>query len=228
MRRIIRKINRREKLTDTEYSELMQYIESLKLTSPPSYHLFYEKYAGLLYADYNTLISKYAWDMDELINYLTLNPDLFSAANISITAFPIVAHPYLYDIFNATTINIPAFWRDILLLHENSELPKPRTDNIIIKYEEANPYKEKGLKYHFERLANYAFINRIQSYRYLTGGKANLDRFDVIAPDCLGGIFTNKEKSIYYYLFLTEANIDKAKNAAKLLNQAFYNRSDGE
>lgn len=228
MRKIIRKINRCEELTATEYSDLMEYIEELRLTSPPSYYLFFRKYAGILYANYNTLIPKYAWDMDNLIDFLIGNPQLFQLDDIPISTFPPAAQPYLLDTFGGTTINIPAFWQDILSPQVISELPRPRTDKIIIKYEEANPYKEKGLKYHFDRLANYSFINRIQSYRYLTGNKANLDRFEVIAPDCLGGIFTNKEKSIYYYVFLTESNLVKAENAAQLLNYTFYNKNVGE
>ncbi len=229
MRRIIRKISRQEELTPIEYSELLQYIEELRHKSPPSYYVFYEKYAGLLYLDYNTLIPKYAWNMDNLIDFLICHPDLHRQGTIPLTAFPPEAQPYLYDTWGGIELSIPFFWQNILNPQViNTELPRPRTGNIIVKYEDANPYKERGLKYHFDRLLCYSFISRIQTYRYLTRNKASFDRFEVIAPDCLGGIFTNKEKSIYYYVFLTESSLVKAQNAVQLLNYTFYGRNDGD
>jgi hypothetical protein len=102
------------------------------------------------------------------------------------------------------------------------ELPEPRQKVLVYKYETANPYKETGLKSHFDRIGRYSFVSRLQSIRYLRGSKASEDKIELISGDCLGGIFTNKEKSIYYYIFLTENNALKAKNACRVLNLALY------
>ena len=48
--------------------------------------------------------------------------------------------------------------------------------------------------------------------------------FEVVGDDTLSGIFTNKEKSIYYYVYLTEASPARTENACRLLNQVFYGR----
>lgn len=106
-------------------------------------------------------------------------------------------------------------------------LPRPRETDLVYKYEEGNPYKEIGLSTHFERLGRFVFITRLQSYRYLTRNKASQDRIQYVSPDCLGGIFTNKEKSIYYYIFLTEPDQLKAQNAARLLNLTLYDKGGG-
>lgn len=116
-------------------------------------------------------------------------------------------------------INKPAGDQDLL--------PRPRETDLVYKYEEGNPYKEIGLSTHFERLGRFVFITRLQSYRYLTRNKASQDRIQYVSPDCLGGIFTNKEKSIYYYIFLTEPDQLKAQNAARLLNLTLYDKGGG-
>lgn len=228
MRRILRKLTKEEELTNSEYEELLVYIDKLRGTSPESYYIFYEKYAKLLYLKYNILLPKYTWDIDNLINYLINNPSLYEDNKVvPLASFPIEAKPYLIDTFGDSNIVIPNYILKILAPEIVKDLPPSRKNDIIIKYEEANPFKETGLKYHFDRLAKYTFITRLQTYRYLTRNKAGFDRFEVISPDCLGGIFTNKEKSIYYYLFLTESNLNKAKNAATLLNYSFYGRIEG-
>jgi hypothetical protein len=45
------------------------------------------------------------------------------------------------------------------LLHESKveELPAAREKDIVIKYEEANPFKESGIKAHFDRLSTLSF-----------------------------------------------------------------------
>lgn len=229
MRAILRKINKKEELSLLEYTELLNYIEKIRQGSPDSYYVFYEKYAEVLYLNYNTPIPRYVWDMDNLINFLINNPHIYETYDkiIPLNVFPKEARPYLLDTFGETGVIISDLWSNIINPQVINELPSPRKDDIIIKYEEANPYKEKGLKAHFDRLSRYSFISRLQTYRYLTRNKASFDRFEVIAPDCLGGIFTNKEKSIYYYVFLTEADEVKAKNACQLLNYTFYGRNDG-
>lgn len=229
MRAILRKINRKEELSLSEYTELLNYIEKIRKESPDSYQVFYEKYAPILYQHYHTPIPKYVWGMDNLINYLINHPHICEKYEraIPLDVFPQEAKPYLLDTFGETGLIISSLWSDIINPQVIRELPRPRTGEIILKYEEANPFKEQGLKYHFDRLSRYSFISRLQTYRYLTRNKASFDRFEVIAPDCLGGIFTNKEKSIYYYVFLTEADEIKARNACQLLNYTFYKISDG-
>jgi hypothetical protein len=54
----------------------------------------------------------------------------------------------------------------------------------------------------------------------LTRNKAHADKIDFVGPDRLGGIFTNKQKSIYYYIYLTEQNEVKARNACRILHLA--------
>ncbi len=229
MRSILRKISNEAALSTSEHNRLLQYLADLRQRSPESYTIFYNKYANLLYLNYHTLIPKYAWDMDELVNYLIAHPELVKAKrNIPLDKFPLAARPYLMDTFAGGYVFIPSYLLNILNTETSPKLPPNREQDIKIKYEEANPYKEIGLKEHFDRLAKYPFITRLQTYRYLTKNKAAFDRFEVLKSDRLGGIFTNKDKSIYYYLFLTAADFSKAQNAARLLNYTFYNRIDGE
>ncbi|NLB89296.1 MAG: hypothetical protein GX790_08750 [Syntrophomonadaceae bacterium] len=225
----MRKINKKEELSLSEYTELLNYIEKLRKESPDSYKVFFEKYAVILYQYYNTPIPKYVWDMDNLINFLINHPHICEEYKkfIPLSVFPKEARPYLLDTFGESGVIVSNLWSNVINPEVMRELPGPRKSDIIIKYEEANPYKEQGLKFHFDRLRRYSFISRLQTYRYLTRNKASFDRFEFISPDCLGGIFTNKEKSIYYYVFLTEANEVKAKNACQLLNYTFYKRIDG-
>ncbi|MEN6351069.1 MAG: hypothetical protein ABFD08_16950, partial [Syntrophomonas sp.] len=98
---------------------------------------------------------------------------------------------------------------------------------VVYIYEEANPFKEPGLKAHFERLGRYPFITRLQSYRYLTRNRASRDRIECREADRLGGIFSNKLRSIYYLIYLSEADSKKAETACQLLNSVFYGNSEG-
>jgi len=144
---------------------------------------------------------------------------------LSLELFPPELHPYLQYSFTrpADSLSLSIL---VNFLDNNqelvSQLPAARKNEVVCKFEEGNPYKEVGLKAHFDRLSRYSFITRLQSYRYLSAGKAVSDRIEFVAADRLGGIFTNREKSIYYFIFLSEANEIRAKNACHLLNMVFY------
>lgn len=224
MRGVLKKIERRRDLSDDEYAELLQYIENLPESSPEAYALFYDQYAAILLKDYNTFISRFAWGRDDFFDYLRNRPDLLKQTNLPLIMFPSAFHPYLEYTFGST---VPVqSMRSVLFLNKigSTALPVPRPGKAVFKYEESNPFKEQGLKTHFERLARYSFITRLQSYRYLTRNKSTFDRIEYHSPDRLGGIFTNKQKSIYYYLFLSEADEVKARNACDYLNLILYDR----
>lgn len=228
MRFILRKIKRQEKLTEEEYRSLMKYVKTIKEHSPESWNLFYKQYANLLARDYCIYMSRFSYDLDDLYEYLIHHSellDLIKKQPLPYTSFPYYLHEYIINtigeiISYATIEPLMALFKVKTPLGD--ALPMARKNRLIIKYEDNNPYKEQGLKYHFERIAHYSFVSRIQTYRYLSRKKASFDRIELISPDCLGGIFTNKEKSIYYYIFLTEADPHKALNACKVLNLALY------
>jgi hypothetical protein len=219
---------RQQTLTEEEYSNLMGYAEELRTTSPESYLLFYERFAAILHRDYNTFIPRFAYGIDDFYDYLINKPDLINELenkNLSMDAFPVYLHEYLEytypDEITASSI-LPQL---ALVKAANStdiNLPQPRQRALICKYESANPYKEIGLKSHFDRIGRYSFVSRLQSVRYLRGRKASEDKIELLSEDCLGGIFTNKEKSIYYYIFLTENDAVKSRNACRALNLALY------
>lgn len=225
MRIIFKKLARGEFLGQEQYKALMEYAEQLRLTSEQSYAVFYERYADILYREYNTFIPHPGWNNEDLINYLIAHQEIISSLHKGdFSVLPQKVQLFLHQnpasaltILNLDIINLLAEEQDLTV-----QLPSTRTQEIVIKYEDANPYKEIGLKSHLERLSRYLFISRLQTYRYLTRGKASKDKIEIISGDCLGGIFTNKEKSIYYYIFLTEDNPVKAANACRLLNVSFY------
>jgi hypothetical protein len=226
MRSLLKKIERGRDLSGDEYEQLLRYIEQLGLTSPEAYAVFYDQYAALLYDHYDTFIPRFSMGRDDFFDYLLSHPDLLKPGHrlLPLDAFPSRFHPYLEYTFGPN-IPVQSLGPVTELAQQGlNNLPAPRSGSAVLKYEEANPYKEPGLKTHFERLARYAFITRVQSYRYLTRRKSSSDRIEYILPDCLGGIFTNKQKSIYYYLFLSEADAVKAQNACNLLNLILYNR----
>lgn len=227
MRGILKKIERGRDLHEYEYEQLLSYIENLQKTSPEAYAVFYDQYASVLVNDYHTFISRFACGRDDFFNFLWKRPDMLkqlSQSNVPLTIFPPEFHSYLEYTFGST-VPIQAMQAVLLVNKIGAKgLPQPRSEDAILKYEEANPYKEQGLKTHFERLARYSFITRLQSYRYLTRSKSAFDRIVYHSPDCLGGIFTNKQKSIYYYLFLSEAEETKARNACNFLNLTLYDR----
>lgn len=227
MRTILKKLERQQVLTGEEYQELMEYADELRLHSPESYLVFYDQFANHIYKEYSTYLPRFARGRDDFIDYLLTQPELVRELKhrpLPINIFPVKFHPYLLDTFKdeLTSSDFPSL---IVLRADNNvinEMPAPRTREVVYKYEDANPYKEQGLKSHFERLGRYSFVSRLQSYRYLTRHKAVQDKIEVIAGDQLGGIFTNKEKSIYYYIFLTEADEMKASHACQVLNLVLY------
>lgn len=229
MRKTFKKLDRREILTEDEYGRLMEYARQLCEEAPPSYELFYERYAAILARDYYTCLPRFHYGIDDLVNFLVHNPALIlsDSGQFPLELFPVEYHPYLRYLF--TDRMDYAFLKPVLDYLKASTvstaaLPATRTGPVVYKFEDSNPYKEIGLKVHFDRLSRYQFITRLQTYRYLTRNKASHDKIEVLAGDRLGGIFTNKEKSIYYYLFLSEKDIHKAENASRLLNLAFYGR----
>ncbi|KUG03055.1 hypothetical protein ASZ90_019598 [hydrocarbon metagenome] len=232
MRSILRKLDKRQILSELEYKQLLHYIDNLFDSSLESYDLFYARYASILWQDYSVYIPHFKYDIDDLINHLFYHPELFDTIDKTpdlFKLFPAELHSYVAHNLNRENS------QDLLTRLIQSlpgspltprELPAARSGEVVFKYEDGNPYKEIGLKSHFERLAKYQFITRLQSYRYLTRSKASQEKIDVLADDKLGGIYTNKEKSIYYYIFLNERDIIKAKNACSVLNIALYGKSD--
>ena len=227
MRSILRKLNQGVELGAEEYQQLMDYVNHLMLNSPESYAVFYEQYAFQLYRDYYTLLPRFQHGWDDLINYLLEHPQalhLFAIDPLPLQEFPQALHPYLQYTFKQQVDSqvLQKLLRSLNQAVVNMDvLPRPRQSEIVYKYEDDNSSKEIGLKSHFERLARYSFITRLQTYRYLTRNKAANDKFEYIDGDRLGGIFTNKEKSIYYFVYLSENDPVKAQNACRVLNIAF-------
>ena len=228
MRRILKKLKLGQNINDEEYRQLMDYIEQLGNESFASYTVFHRQYAGILYKAYAIYLPPFPVGLDELYEYLTKNNEgieKLSDLPATMGSFPPALHPFLNHCLNYDYALLEQLTKSLPVpLQKPLSLPSPRSGEAVFKYEEANPYKEIGLKNHFERLARYSFVSRLQTYRYLTRNKAVEDRFEVISDDQLGGIFTNKQKSIYYYIFLTESDIEKANQACFLLNMAFYGK----
>jgi len=227
MRSILRKLYHRQSLSEAEYTVLMAYVHDLQQNSPPSYQLFYQRFALILLRDYQTYLPRFACSSDDFFDYLLQTPELLKSLQtgpLPADSFPIYLHEYLASCFPDGMVDILLPGLDLLanLEQEGMSLPVPRDKEVVYKYESANPYKEIGLKSHFERIGRYSFVSRLQSVRYLRGHKASEDKIDLVESDCLGGVFTNKEKSIYYYIYLTEADKIKAWNACQILNQALY------
>jgi len=227
MRSILRKLYCHKSLSEDEYSDLMAYAHDLLQNSPPSYQLFYQRFALILLRDYQTYLPRFACGSDDFFDYLLQKPELLrslQAGPISSNSFPLYLHEYLVSVFPDGMVDIMLPGLDLLanLEQDRLSLPLPRDKEVVYKYESGNPYKEIGLKSHFERIGRYSFVSRLQSVRYLRGHKASEDKIDQLDSDCLAGVFTNKEKSIYYYIYLTEADDSKARNACQILNRALY------
>lgn len=226
MRKLLRKLEYNHSLSAEEYDQLMDYIDWMRQKAPESYLLFCQQYGGILYKQYSTYLPRFPAGMDQLIEYLVRNPwagKEIAELPATLASFPPALHPYLlymlhHDPGSLQYINIP----DITAAAQDCSLPEPRKQSIVCKFEASNINKEAGLKAHFERLSRFTFISRLQSYRYLTKHKAAQDRIEVVDGQRLAGIFTNKEKSIYYYIFLTEDNLSKAQLACQTLNTALY------
>lgn len=234
MRSILRKLNQGIELGAEEYQQLMDYASGLLLNSPESYAVFYKQYARRLYRDYYTFLPRFQQGWDDLMNYLLEHPSalhLLELDPLPLQEFPEALQPYLQYTFRDQG-NSQVLRKLLKSLNravpDINVLPRPRQGEIVYKYEDDNRGKEIGLKSHFERLARYSFITRLQTYRYLTRNKAAMDKFEYIDGDRLGGIFTNKEKSIYYFVFLSENDPIKAQNACRVLNIAFNTGIDGD
>ena len=228
MRAVLRRLYRRQILNEEEMDNLRQYAEGLRSTSLPSYELFYERYAPILHRDYHIHLPRSNYGIDDLYDFLLAHPALTSQLRTQppdLAMFPVYLHDQL-----GSAQGLDALYTTILPALEYiqseagaaKELPRPRLADLVVKFESGNPLKEIGLKAHFSRLGGYSFITRLQSVRYLRGNKASQDRVEVISGDCLGGIFTNKEKSIYYYIYLTENDPGKASQACRVLNCDLY------
>lgn len=234
MRSILRKLDRGQTLNDEEYRTLVEYLEAMGRKAPQSYYILYNQYAEVLERDYSISLPRHPGGMDDLVNFLVSHPELLldvRQGNFSMQDFPPYLHPYLNYTFKQPG-HYSYLQRLAVWLNEQKVdtliLPEPRRGEVVCVYEDANPHKEIGLKIHFERLGRYSFITRLQSYRYLTRSKARSDRIEVLAPDQLGGIFTNKEKSIYYFIFLSQYDSIKAENAAHLLNTVMHGLSSAQ
>lgn len=230
MRVILRKLQQRKPLDEAEYTALIDYAEYLCWHDHQSYALFYDLYADFLHQDYHTYLPRFRYGRDDFYDYLLQRPELIHNLqnhSLPVESFPEYLHEYLFYAYGKliTKASMQSFLA--LVPVENNiglALPAPRQKNAVYKYEDGNPYKEPGLKAHFEKIGRYTFVSRLQSYRYLRGNKSATDKIEVLSPDCLGGIFSNKEKSIYYYIFLTEADNQKASNACQILNTSFYGK----
>lgn len=230
MRIILRKIQQQKPLDNGEYVALSDYADELRWNSPESYLHFYHLYADHLAVNYSIYLPRFRYGRDDFYDYLLQNPEKVNHLPnqiLVLETFPLYLHEYLLYKYG-NIINLESIQTLQVVLSQNSSgpilLPIPRQKNPVYKYEDSNPYKEAGLKNHFERIGHYSFVSRIQSYRYLRGNKSAVEKIEVIAPDCLGGIFTNKEKSIYYYIFLTEENYAKAINACQVLNSSLFGK----
>ncbi|MBP1760558.1 MAG: hypothetical protein H6Q64_100 [Firmicutes bacterium] len=224
------KIDRQLRPDEDELLKLIAYAQRLRRKSYDTYRSFYDLYADLLYKEYGHCLTPFRYGRDDFFDYLVQNWDFLENHPDSILApndFPAFLHEYL--LFNyGQTINSQEIESLQKLLAGSPQiewgLPVPRQKEVVYKYEKGNSFKELGLKSHFEKIGRYDFVSRVQSYRYLRGNKSSTDKIEVLGPDYLGGIFTNKEKSIYYYIFLTENNYQKAVNACQILNNEFYGR----
>ena len=234
MRAVLRRLYRRQILNEEEMDRLRHYAEGLRSTSLPSYELFYERYAPILHRDYHLHLPRSNYGADDLYDFLLAHPALIDHLRTQppdLAMFPVYLHDQL-----GTAQGLDVLYTTILPALEYiqsetgaaEELPRPRLAELVVKFESGNPLKETGLKTHFSRLGGYSFISRLQSVRYLRGTKASQDRVEVISGDCLGGIFTNKEKSIYYYIYLTENDPGKASQACRVLNRDLYGLTAGD
>ena len=226
MRKLLRKLEQKTSLQADEFDQLLVYIDQLRQSTPESYTLFCQQYGGILYEQYATYLPRFPAGLDQLIEFVMRDSSArkaLAALPATLGYFPPALHPYLLDRLqhdprSLQSLDIP----DVMAVDSSSSLPKPREQSVVYKFEAANSNKEAGLKAHFDRLSRFTFVSRLQSYRYLTRHKATRDRIEVVDGQCLGGIFTNKEKSIYYYIFLTEDDLDKAHLACQTLNSALY------
>ncbi len=234
MRAILKKLLRQQELCQDEYKNLMDYIRHLQVHSSFSYQVFHRRYSRVLHEQYATYLPEFEYTLGDVISLLAREPELLIYAQqrpVQWQYFPTPYQPFLkacsemqaegrlfYEIVDQMAMKPERL----------NELPPPHDGEVVMLFEDRNPFKEPGLKAHFDRLSRFSFITRLQSIRYLTVHKAKQDRIEVVAADRLGGIFTNKEKSIYFYIYLTESNWAKAGEACRLMNLALYGLPEGE
>lgn len=230
MRPILRKVINHIPLDATEYQQLLEYVERLREQGEESYHVFRANYGASLARDYALYLSRFSAGRAEMIQYLAGNPGVVKALRhgpLPVNEFPARFRDYLQaeygEYLEAKQVGDILDWLDRQMVFA-AGLPRKREGEAVLVYETGNPHKEWGLEYHFERIARHPFVTRIVSVRYLSRNKARADRFEVRGDDRLAGIFTNREKSIFYLVYLTEADSRKAENACKLLNLVFYDR----
>lgn len=229
MRVLLRKLEQNQPLKESEYEQLLAYIEQIQSSSPETYALFCRQYRQALLKDHSHYLPLFPAGRDELSEFLIRFPQAveeIGSIPASLSAFPANLHPYLLYMAQTSAAVLQDLTTYTVKAQEISgtsvSLPQPRQGEVVYKFEDSNPFKEMGLKAHFDRLSRFSFITRLQSYRYLTGSKAARDRIETVDGQCLGGIFTNKEKSIYYYIFLSEDDLSKAQLACQVLNTALY------
>jgi hypothetical protein len=234
MRAIIKKLSRQEGLTQEEYHKLMEYITQLEARSVSSYQLFRHRYGPVLYEQYSTYLPEFEYTIGDVVSLLAREPELLILARqrpLQWQYFPPPYQPFLRACSEREAEG-RLFYQIIDEMagaaEKLPELPHPRDGQVVMLFEDNNPYKEPGLKAHFDRLSCFSFVTRLQSIRYLTIHKAKQDRVEVVAEDRLGGIFTNKQKSIYYYIYLTESSPVKARESCSLINLALYGLPGGQ
>ena len=228
MRAVLRKLGDRIPLTEEEYQRLLSYIETLRSGSEESYGVFRDSYGSVLASEYGIRLPRFAKGRSDLLEYLSSHPEAvprLKKGPVPVSQFPPGLREYLRSQYG-TELRLEQV-RDMVDWVEHNRLnthglPRPRLGEPVLVYEDGNENKETGLAYHFNRLARHLFVSRLVSVRYLAGGKAAKDRFEVRGADMLSGIYTNKEKSIYYLIYLTEADPHKTANACRLLNYVFY------
>jgi len=228
MRAVLRKLVDRIPLEEEEYRRLLAYTETLRSGSEESYRVFRDNYGSLLMADYGIRLPRFASGRAEFLEYLCQNWEVVQALKLGplpVSTMPVSLQEYLRTEYGSEIKAEQV--RDLVEWIERNQtaghgLPRPRKRDPVLVYEVGNENKEIGLAQHFRRIARHPFVSRIVSVRYLSRGKAAQDRFEVRGEDVLSGIFTNKEKSIYYLVYLTEADLCKAANACNLLNHVFY------
>jgi len=228
---IFNKIEQGQPLGDREREKLDAYLERLRRSEPDSFQDIYNRYANTLFSSYNIYVPRFTNEPDEFFHFLINNPFFLTSENEYVIRDVIPQHLLRYfdhTFFDGIKLNPLSSLGQAPGRETTHDLPQPREKDAVIKYESANPFKEAGLKSHFERLARYPFISRLQSYRYLNNNKASQDRIYVISGDTLGGIFTNKDRSIGYYIYLTENDCSKAVNACRLLNRELYDVLSGD
>lgn len=228
MRPVLRKISDRVPLAPREFRQLIDYVEHVRAHGEASYQVFRQNYGSVLYELYGIYLSRFGTGRAELAEFLFANPGVartLRGTPLPVNAFPTRFRGYLREEYGESLQ--PSDVEDILRWlpgdkDKDAGLPREREQEPVLVYEAGNPGKEWGLQQHFERIARHRFVTRVVSVRYLARGKAKKDRFEVRGDDVLGGIFTNREKSIYFMVYLTEAEPSKTANACQLLNLVFY------